>query len=72
MMTLKLFRGIFGSFGPIRALFAAGCASGGGVSVATNPKTYLADYPIGEPQQAVFGRMGAPNNQSSRSTTGRS
>ncbi len=69
MKILTRSRGIKRRLTPILAisviLFAAGCVSGGGVSLLTNPKTYLAEYPIGEPQQGVFDRMGAPDNQTS-------
>lgn len=45
-------------------LVLAACATAGsGVSVATNPKIYLADYELDKPQSEVLKDMGAPDNE---------
>ena len=40
-----------------------GCTANGGVSVATDPRSFLSSYPIGEDQAAVLSRMGGPDSQ---------
>lgn len=47
----------------IFAALVTGCVAKGGISIWTIPTTYLAEYPLGEPQQAVFDKLGTPDEQ---------